>query len=272
MSFLPLVRPHLRANTSAMATIIPTIHAGHPTGLLDLPQRMRMTAALLAARWWRRRRATGQGVRGGLHTELDKPALWRAIEAPKGRLAQRAWALAQEHQPPWMVNHGLRSYAWGQALGVIGGLSPDREALFAAAMLHDAGLTPVAATPPQSCFAIRGARHARHALEGATDLRTLEVVVQAIARHLDLHVDVGDGVEAHLMQAGAMADVLGHRVDRVPHDVREQVLGAHPRLGMKEELCRCMSRETAAAPHSRVGCYVRHIDFLNLIRQAPFEE
>lgn len=251
-------------------SFIPKIHAGHANGALDLAQRLRLTAMLLAARWATRRRSTRR-PEPAWQAELANPALWRAIAVPKGRLAERAWSLACAHQPPWIVNHGLRTHAWAQAFGVIGGLSPDGEALFSAAMLHDAGLTAVAALPADHCFAVRGAGYARRSLDGVADARTVEAVAEAIARHLDFQVDVGDGVEAHLLQAGAMADVLGRGLHRLAGTLREQVLSAHPRLGMKEELCRCMAREAAAAPHSRIACYVRRIDFLSLVRQAPFD-
>ncbi len=249
---------------------IAKVHADHPDGALSLSQRLRLTAMLLAARWAVRRRKSRHTSE--LLSELGNPNLWKAIEIPSGRLAEHAWALASEHQPAWVVNHCLRAHAWGQAFGVIAGMSPDREMLFAAAMLHDAGLTPVAATPPGHCFAIRGAHYAKRTLEGVTDANTLDIVAEAIARHLDFQVELRDGVEAHLLQAGAMADVLGRNLARLPKPVRQHVLSVHPRMGMKEALCICMVRESVAAPHSRVACYVKHIDFVNLIRQAPFDE
>lgn len=271
MSFSPLEEADLKPNTAGMSNfLIPKIHAHHPDGALDLSQRLRLTAHLLAARWMRkrpRRRHMSEP-----RSEFENPKLWKAIEVPSGRMAERAWTLAREHQPGWLINHCLRTHVWGQAFGVIGGLCPKREELFAAAMLHDAGLTPIAATSPRQCFAIRGADYARRGLDGMADPDTLNVVVEAIARHLDFEVGVRDGVEAHLLQAGAMADVVGRNLHRVPQAVRQHALSAHPRMRMKDELCRCMVSESAAAPHSRMACYVKHIDFVNLIRQAPFEE
>lgn len=249
---------------------IPKVHADHPDGALTLSQRWRLSSMLLAARWAARRRKSRR--RAERFSELDNPKIWSAIEVPRGRLADHAWALAHAHQPAWIVNHGLRTHAWAQAFGVIAGLSPDREALFAAAMLHDAGLTPVAETPPEHCFAIRGARYARRTLEGAADAHTLDVVAEAIARHLDFQVELCDGVEAHLLQAGAMADVLGHNLARLANPVRQHVLSVHPRIGMKEAVCRYMVHESVVAPQSRVALYVKHIDFVNLIRQSPFDE
>lgn len=271
MSFLPLFASSRWLNTHGMlTTLIPSIHADHPDGALNLSQRSRLTAALLAARWMRPRRTRRRP--SGLAKELGNPAVWTAIESPQGQLANRAWALAYEHQPAWLVNHALRTHVWGQALGVIDGLSPDKEVLFAAAMLHDVGLTPAAAHPPHHCFSIRSARYAKDHLSDATDAAKLNVVAEAIARHLDLQVSLNDGVEAHLLQAGAMADVVGQGIAKLPAPMREHVVSTHPRLGMKVELCRCMAREAAAAPHSRAACYVRRIDFLNLIRHAPYEE
>ncbi|MCW7536742.1 HD domain-containing protein [Aquabacterium sp. A7-Y] len=203
--------------------------------------------------------------------DIENPKLWKAIEPPTGRLAERAWSLAKASQPEWLQNHGLRTYAWAQALGVIGGLEAHDECLFAASVLHDAGLTPAAATPSEHCFAIRGARYARQAL-APVGSESVEIVAHAIARHLDLVVPVGDGVEAHLLQAGAAVDVLGQGLARIPPVVREHVLHRHPRQQMKKELCRCMQQVAATAPSTRAGFYVRRIGFINLIERSPFEE
>lgn len=249
---------------------LPRINADHPDGVLDRMQRLRLTAAMLVARWMRRRRK--HRPRNELQSELSNPLLWKAVEQPRGRLAAHVWKVAEAHQPAWLVNHCLRTDAWGQVLGVIGGLSFDREALFAAAMLHDVGLTALAAMPPEHCFAIRGARYAMQTLDGVTDSQTVQLVAQAIARHIDLQVDERDGVEAHLLHAGAIADVLGRNMTRIPEPVRRHIVSWHPRMGMKEALCRCMLRESTAAPHSRAACYVRQIGFVDLIRQAPFDE
>jgi hypothetical protein len=255
--------------TGVMATsLIPKVHSHHRDGVLDVSQRWRLTTGLLMSRFVGRRRSRP----GGLRAELENPNVWRAIEVPRGDLADRAWELAAQHQPAWLLNHGLRTHAWAQAFGVIQGLAPQHELIFAAAMLHDAGLTPAAASPAEHCFAVRGSRYARQALDGTTAPASVHTIAEAIARHLDLQVDVRDGIEAHLLQAGAMADVLGRGLRRLPQTVRTRVLETHPRLGLKDELCRCMQREAAAGPHTRVGCYVRRIGFLDLIRQAPFDE
>lgn len=251
-------------------SLIPKIHADHPDGRLGLVARARLNLALLAS--GRARNKSRRGHPDPLSEELQHPLLWQAVQAPEGPLAARAWGLARAHQPAWLINHGLRTYAWAQAFAVIGALRPDREVLYAAAMLHDAGLTPAAATPAEHCFAVRGARYARQALAAEASADRVEHVAEAIARHLDLQVHLHEGVEAHLLQAGAMVDVLGRGLQRVPADLREQVLQAHPRLQMKEALCRCMTTAVQGAPHSRAACYVRRLDFLRLIREAPFDE
>lgn len=252
---------------------LPKIDAEAPSGQLSLAQRWQITLSALGQRLagGGRRRAGGQRPPAAL-ADLQNPRLWQAIEPPRGRLAERALQLAQAQQPPWLLNHGLRTYAWGQALAVLGDLQPDGECLFAASVLHDAGLTPAAAQPPDHCFAVRGARYARAALADAGPPPAVHRVAQAIARHLDLQVPLADGVEAHLLQAGASVDVMGRGLARLPSPLRDRVLQAHPRLQMKNELCRCLRHEAQNAPRSRMGLYVRRLGLVDLVQRAPFDE
>jgi hypothetical protein len=43
-------------------------------------------------------------------------------------------------------------------------------------------------------------------------------------------------------------------------------------LGFKHAFCKCMQGESQTMPNSRMGLYVRRLGFLDLIRQAPFDE
>lgn len=251
-------------------THIDTPSAKPRDGLLSLGQRWQLTLKLLLARTRGKRRP--RRAASAPTPELHNPALWRSLQPPSGALAMQVWAHASAQQPAWLNNHCLRAYAWGQAVAVMGGLRADAELLFAGAALHDLGLTAIASQPEGHCFAMRGARHARQLLAPLVAAEKAETVAYAIERHLDLRVDLKDGVEAHLLQAGTLMDVVGRGFARVPEAVRSEVLGAHPRLQMKRELCLCMQQQAQAAPHSRAGLYVGRLGFLDLIRRAPFEE
>lgn len=82
-------------------------------------------------------------------------------------------------------------------------------------MLHDVGLTPHAASPAEHCFAVRGARYARSKLQAHASEEQLHAVATAISLHLDLKVERSQGLEAHLLQAGAGVDVLGRGLGRI---------------------------------------------------------
>ena len=144
--------------------------------------------------------------------------------------------------------------------------------MFAACAFHDIGLAPIAATPADHCFALRGARHAARVLRPHGDAVAVRRVADAIARHIDLAVLPSDGVEAHLLHSGAAVDVMGRGLNRLPRPYRDAVLRHHPRLGMKSLLCQCLRREAAAAPGTRMGLYARRLGFVELIERAPFAE
>lgn len=202
---------------------------------------------------------------------LDLQALER-IAAPQDALARHAWELGHNTQPAWLVQHALRTYVWGELLALQGGLRPDHSVLFAACMLHDVGLTPHAASPAEHCFAVRGARYAQQHLQAHGSGEQRHAVATAISLHLDLKVESSQGLEAHLLQAGAGVDVLGRGLGRIPAPVRDAVLQRHPRLGCKQALCQCMRAEALRAPHTRMGLYARRLGFVELIGKAPFAE
>jgi hypothetical protein len=243
-------------------------------GMLSLSERWRLTLAAIRKHVSLHLETQGgeEHRPAGLLQRLGPHAL-EAIELPRDPLACAASSAAMELQPPWLANHCLRSYAWASLLALENGQVHDRSLLFASCMLHDLGLTPSAATPADECFTLRGARKAALILRvaGATD-RQIECICEAITLHLNIEVGVAQGIEAHLLQAGAGFDVVGQRHDEIPATLRRPVLGRYPRLGLKHEFCRCAQRERRNAPNTRMGLYVRRLGFLDLIRKAPYDE
>lgn len=204
--------------------------------------------------------------------QLDARAL-DSIAPPADSMAKIASEAAQRLQPGWLSNHCWRTYAWGSLLAINAGLEYDKSLLFAACQLHDLGLTQHGAHPAGECFTVRGARLARSILEVAgADTAAIDRIERAIVLHMNLDVGVDEGVEAHLLQAGAGLDVVGQRHQEIPPPLKDAVLGRYPRLGFKANMCRCMTNESQASPHSRAGLFVRRLGFLNLIEAAPFDD
>jgi hypothetical protein len=242
-------------------------------GVLTLTERWKLTLAAIHKhvdlRRQQRRAAGTKPI-----TVLDRLEL-RALEHvqhPWDTLAFAASTAAQELQPQWLTNHGWRTYAWGTLLALQGDLRYDNSLFFCACMLHDVGLTAHAAAPGDQCFTLRSARAASDILRvaGASETQ-MHCVAQAITLHLNLEVGVEQGVEAHLVQAGAGLDVVGQRSQEVPASLQQAIVDKHPRLDFKHRFCSCMRTEAQATPHARTGLYVRRLGFLDLIRQAPFD-
>lgn len=244
------------------------------SGMLSLTERWRLTIAAIRGRARLRHsaRASGESVSALTVNRLELDAL-EYIEPPWDALAFAASTAAQALQPQWLTNHGWRSYAWGTLLALEANLEYDKNLFFSACMLHDIGLTSHAASPSEQCFTMRSARAARTILQRAGASETqLQCVAEAITLHMNLAVGPEQGVEAHLLQAGAALDVVGQRSQEIPAVLQDAVHRVHPRLGFKSAFCDCVQAEARALPNSRLGLYVRRLGFVDLIQRAPFDE
>lgn len=239
-------------------------------GVLTRGERWSLTLAGIAVKLRRAREAAPSPATQALQ-RLDTQALHH-LQPPTDAMARAALSAAEAAQPEWLTQHAWRTYAWGSLLALSDGLQPDRSLFFAAALLHDLGLTPAHAEPRHECFAVRGARSARQLMlqAGATPVQA-DRVAEAVSLHLNPRVPVSQGVESHLVQAGASFDVFGRRYREVPAPLRDAVLQAHPRLQMKTALCQCLQHQADGAPNTRMGLYVGRFGVTALVAQAPFE-
>lgn len=194
----------------------------------------------------------------------------RALRAPSSVLTKTAEQVAYEHLTPALLNHSYRCYAYGVALAALEGVDVDRELLFAAAMLHDTGLSrPVADVD----FTVASARVALDVAETVGLPRAAtETMRSAITLHHSPDVSRADGAVAYLMSAGAALDVIGLQSWKLPGDVLASVLRERPRLGFKDEFRRLWSAQVAAVPRGRARLLRRYGAFDLAIRLAPFDE
>src|ERR1700681_3086950 len=111
-----------------------------------------------------------------------------------------------------LLSHVFRTYYFGAMLGAYHKLKYDRETFFAAALLHDIGLTESRIAPlTQCCFAVSGGRQARAFLVGKHHpTAQAQVVGDAISAHLNLYVSVRQyGEVASMVAKGAVCDLFG---------------------------------------------------------------
>ena len=190
---------------------------------------------------------------------------------PRTILTSVAKGHATERRTPALLNHSERTYRFGAALAAVEGIDVDRELLYAAALLHDIGLGHA---DPGVEFTVTSAAVAAQVADdvGLSDAAT-ETIRSAITLHhtpgvsLDQH-----GPVAYLVSAGAAVDVVGFRAWRLPAEVLQSVVDAHPRAGFKSEFGAAWRREAERVHDGRARFLQRYGAFGLAIRLAPFTD
>jgi hypothetical protein len=191
---------------------------------------------------------------------------------PDSAIAREAEELCREASDDGLVNHCMRTYAWGSILGKQDGLNPDPELLYISALLHDLALTDSYRDhSPMPCFAARGAIAATEwASEQGWPEHRCASLGDVISLHLNVRVPPEHGPEAQLLQAGAALDVAGMRHwDLTPKTV-DTVVDRYPRMRMKDELYPLFAAEEH--PRTRAQFLSRWLRFGTLVRHSQFAE
>jgi hypothetical protein len=189
---------------------------------------------------------------------------------PDSALTRKAEALARHRLSPAMLNHSYRTYAFGTALGELDHLDVDRDLLYAAALLHDIGLSTPA---PQVDFTWAGARAAGDLAEqvGLSTTAT-DTLLTAITLHHSPGVTLAHGPVAYLLSAGAGLDVIGLWAWKLPPVLLAEVTSTYPRLGFKRQFTAAMRIEAAHVPAGRAAYLRRYGVFDLAIKLAPFRD
>jgi hypothetical protein len=189
---------------------------------------------------------------------------------PDSALARRALELVTEVSPDFLLNHGLRSFAFGVALGRRDGLRFDRELLFLATVMHDLGLTTRFDGP--EAFELQGARAARSfLLEEGAEARRADLVHEAIALHASIGVASLGAPEVALCHHGVGVDVAGLRLhDFEQHDVA-RVVATWPRHAFKRRFVPLLIDQTHRKPDCNIAGLVG-LGFMTMIEKAPYSE
>lgn len=205
-------------------------------------------------------------------TARTNAKMLESVRAPESALAREAVRVVTGVAPAWIVEHSQRAWMFGVLLARSSDIAFDVDVLFAAAMLHDLGLTPTYAQPVGVCFALRSADAAYDlARVNGADESAARAIADAIALHMELRVALADGVESHLLNAGLGIDVVGARAREIDDVTRAAVVARHPRDNMKRNLCDAFASEARRSPRTRIALYVK-LGFAVRIRSAPFDE
>lgn len=196
------------------------------------------------------------------------------IELPDTPTVARALERVRQSMPAWLCQHSLRTWSWAALLAQRDALKPDTEVLAVSCLLHDVALLPCSQPPALrcACFAIDGGLRARRFLEeqGWAESRAF-TVEDAICLHMNPHVPLGAGIEAHLLQQAAAMDVVGARVNGIDAASRQAVLARYPRTGFAQQMSEAMRQQAERAPRTRTRLLWR-MGFERAIRQSSWQE
>ncbi|MFE3766234.1 HD domain-containing protein [Streptomyces sp. NPDC059104] len=170
--------------------------------------------------------------------------------------ARSAFEAASEYADQALLNHSVRSYAFGAEYARRHGLAHDAELLYVSALLHDLGLTPPfdSHTLP---FEEAGGHVARIFTAGLgwaprRRARAQEVIVL----HMRDEVTAAEDVESHLLQVGTSADVSGLRVADFDPAFRAGLLEHYPRLGFGPAFLALVEDQAVRKPACAAAAYV----------------
>ncbi len=177
-----------------------------------------------------------------------------AVAIPQTPLAKKAEAFIRSAEPDFLFNHSVRTYLLGAYRLKARNISFDPETAYVAALFHDLGLVPTAASPNFS-FEVDGANKAEEFVKangGSPD--QARIVWNAIITH-----DMGGVYQMHqshealLLGAGAGSDVDGADPSKIPPAVVADVLRAYPRLQFKKRFTAAAIDHCKRKPTSQIG-------------------
>lgn len=172
------------------------------------------------------------------------------IPQPDTLAAQAAREVAAAYYSPSLLNHCLRSYAWGAAYATQNETSFDAELLYVSSMLHDIGLVTEfdnVSIP----FEDAGGQVAWVFAAGAGwPVKRRVRAAEVIERHMWADVDPDRDQEGHLLAIATGLDISGRHADWWDPALLHEVVEQFPRLDLRAEFIRCFENQAARKPHS----------------------
>ena len=168
------------------------------------------------------------------------------IRVPGDAVSAAVWTWANRSLPTYLFNHSVRSYCWGATIADREGWAFEPPILWAAALMHDFGLTRLSANT--MCFEVEGAEIARRLLEGwGMPFSAADRVAIAIILHMQPSVTLDDGVEAVLLDRATSIDVRGDGYEEI-ESLAAAVAARYPRGAFDRRFLAAVTREAAARP------------------------
>lgn len=189
-------------------------------------------------------------------------------QIPDSENCQKALNLVIQHSPDHLVNHCLRSFAFGVSMAHKIKQPFDKEVFFLGAIMHDIGLT--AEFDSDETFEIDGAKAARSfCIENHMDIEKADLVHEMVVHHNSVGIAHKLDPEIALLHFGAGADVAGLWINDIHTKTLSEVLSEYPRLNFKQGMVKLLSEQINRKPKSYMAPLL-DLGFLKKIEKTPF--
>lgn len=204
------------------------------------------------------------------------------VDVADSLVVTSAIEFAQRLCSRYLFNHAMRSWLFAEAIGRAKGIDFDHEVVAIGTILHDIGLTAGVQGPDR--FEMNGADAARAFItrEGFSSRRA-QLIWDLIALNSTPSIALHKEPEVAVGTMGIGLDYAGFGIETLPVADVERILGAYPRLRMKQRFADACCRHVTAWPETSYDNFLRDfgerfvpgykaastVDFL---MNAPFDE
>jgi hypothetical protein len=228
------------------------------------------------------------------HQRTDAPAqtslrqgeprtrLIAGVSVPDNPLITAVIEYAQRISEPYLFNHVMRSWLFAEAMGRMKGIDYDREVVAIGTILHDIGLTSGVSGPNR--FEVNGADAALAFIKGkGFSDRRAQLIWDLVALNSTPSLALHKEPEVAVGTIGIGLDYGGFGVEALPARDVEHILGAFPRLRMKERFAETCCRLVTAKPETSYDNFLRDfgerfvsgyktVSTVDVLMNAPFDE
>ena len=204
------------------------------------------------------------------------------VSVPDSPLITEVLEYAQTLYEPYLFNHAMRSWLFAAKIGQLKGINCDLEVVAAGTILHDIGLS--AGVSGSNRFEVNGAAAALSFVkERGLSNRRAQLMWDLVALNSTPSIALHKEAEVALGTMGIGLDYGGFGFELIPSADMTEILGAFPRLKMKDKFAETCCHLVAAKPETSSDNFLRDfgerfvpgyrpISTVDLLMNAPFEE
>jgi len=217
-----------------------------------------------------------------MQTDALSARLVAGVSVPDSPLITEVLEYAQKLYEPYLFNHAMRSWLFAAKIGQLKGIDCDLEVVAVGTILHDIGLS--AGVPGSNRFEVNGAAAAlSFVTERGFPDRRAQLMWDLVALNSTPSIALHKEAEVALGTMGIGLDYGGFGFELIPSGEMTEILGAFPRLKMKDKFAETCCRLVAAKPETSFDNFLRDfgerfvpgyrpISTVDLLMNAPFEE